>query len=566
MDLRYYQQAAKSAIWDALRSRPDNPCAVLPTGSGKTPLLAALCREANEAWGARVIVVSHVKELLEQSAKTLCKWWPEVDVGVYSAGLRMKHTRNAIVVAGIQSAYKHAFDFGERNLVIVDEAHLIPNDGEGMYQTFLENLRVANPKLRVVGLTATPYRTTSGEICRQDRILNHVCYEVGIKELIDNGYLCPLVNQVNKTQVDTSKIGVRNGDFVAGEMERAFDQNSLVNAACQEIAELTRDRKSILIFSAGVSHGQHITDAMERFGVHAGFLCGDTPALERASLIANFKSGQLRCLVNVNVLTTGFDATSIDCVAVVRSTISPGLFYQMCGRGFRLHEGKADCLVLDYGGNLERHGSLDDPSYGKKRNEGRGNGGDGEAPVKKCIACGQEVPVSLRECYCGFLFPIETNKHGSEADTQRAVVAAIVPPTWKEVEQIDWSVHRKRGDDKAPPTLRVDYTIVGENLGPTSEWICIEHEGFAREKAWRWWKKRSQAPMPASVEEAIECFMMGMIADTRRIKVSPDPQNPRFSRILEYELGEVPAPEQWHPLPVPSDIFADEASDEDLAF
>ncbi len=214
--------------------------------------------------------------------------------------------------------------------------------------------------MRVIGLTATPFRLKSGMICGPENILNHVCYEVGVKELIRDGYLCKLVTKAGLQKVDTSGLHVRAGEFVAGEMEDLMDQDGLVVAACAEIVGLTHDRHSCLIFASGVKHGQHIAKVIQEIsGKECGFVHGDTPTKERDKLLGRFKAGDLKYLANVNVLTTGFDAPNIDCIALLRPTMSPGLFYQMCGRGFRLFSGKLDCLVLDFGGNVLRHGPVD---------------------------------------------------------------------------------------------------------------------------------------------------------------------------------------------------------------
>jgi len=187
--LRPYQQAAVEAVYDYLRTRDDNPCVVIPTAGGKTPIMATICKDAVGQWNGRVLILAHVKELLEQTADKLRAVCPEVEFGIYSAGLNRRETDKLAIVAGIQSVYKRACELDAFDLVIVDECHLIPEGGEGMYRTFLAEAKVVNPHLRVIGLTATPFRLSSGPICTPDGILNHICYEVGVRELIRDGYL-----------------------------------------------------------------------------------------------------------------------------------------------------------------------------------------------------------------------------------------------------------------------------------------------------------------------------------------------------------------------------------------
>ena len=394
MLLRPYQHDAVAAVYRHLRLRDDNPVVVIPTAGGKTPILATICRDAVVCWNGRVLVVSHVRELLEQAVDKLKQVCPELPVGIYSAGLNRRDTSQRVIVAGIQSIYKRAQELDAFELIVVDEAHLIPADGDGMYREFLAEARAINPHLRVIGLTATPFRLDSGSICSADHFLNAVCYEIGIKELIRDGYLCPLVSKASATKADTTGLHLRGGEFVSDEVESLMDVDSLVEAACDEIIQYTQDRKACLIFASGVKHGRHVARVLqEKHGHEFAFVCGDTPSAERDELLSRFRGDQgkqlferppLKYLCNVNVLTTGFDAPNIDCVVLLRPTMSPGLYYQMVGRGFRLYPGKQNCLVLDFGGNLLRHGPVD-----QVQPRSRDANGNGPAPSRN-------VPSAIR--------------------------------------------------------------------------------------------------------------------------------------------------------------------------
>ena len=266
MQLRPYQQDAVDAVYAHLRARDDNPCVVIPTGGGKTPVMASMCRDAVGRWNGRVLILAHVKELLEQALDKLQQVAPEMwhQIGVYSAGLKSRDTEHPIIVAGIQSVYRRACDLDRFDLVIVDEAHMIPPDGDGMYRTFLEEARKINPNLRVIGLTATPFRMTTGPICGPDNVLNSVCYEIGVRELIVQGYLCQLVSKGGREDVDTGGLRVRGGEFVADEVEALMDKDERVESACKEIVEYTRDRNSCLVFTSGVQHARHVADLLRR--------------------------------------------------------------------------------------------------------------------------------------------------------------------------------------------------------------------------------------------------------------------------------------------------------------
>lgn len=539
MKLRPYQAEAVQATYDYLRKRDDNPCVVIPTAGGKTPVMATICRDAVQRWGGRVMILAHVKELLEQAVDKLHVMAPDLwmQVGIYSAGLRKRDTEHAIIVAGIQSVFRRACDLGPFDLILVDEAHMIPPDGDGMYQTFLSEAKVVNPHVRLVGLTATPYRMSSGMICGQGNLLNEICYEVGVKELIVQGYLSPLRSKAGKRKIDTSGLHVRAGEFIAGEVERLMDSDNLVNAACAEILELTADRQSVLIFAAGVKHALHVQEILAQKGHECGFVCGETLPFERADVLARFKDRKLKYLVNVNVLTTGFDATGIDCVVLLRPTLSPGLYYQMVGRGFRLHPGKTDCLVLDFGGNILRHGPVDD-----LRIKDKNPGSAGEAPAKECPQCNAVVHAARATCpECGYEFPPpERQRHDQHASEAGVLSGEIVDMTY-EVTRVAFSVHHKKNaGPEHPPTMRVDY--YSGMITRNSEWVCFQHDGYARVKAERWWKARSKEPVPATVEQAVAICESGAIAATKSIVVR-SVSGEKFDRIIGYDLGPIPEPE-----------------------
>jgi len=260
--LRAYQREAVEALYEHLRRRDDNPCVVIPTAGGKTPVMATVCKDAVGRWEGRVLIVAHVKELLEQAVEKLRLVAPEMwhQVGVYSAGLERRDRDHPIIVAGVQSVYRRARELGRFDLVLIDEAHMVPPDGEGMYRTFLADAKAVNPNVRLIGLTATPFRMTTGTICSPENLLNHVCYEVSVRELIVQGYLCPLVAKGTREDLDTSGLHVRAGEFVADEVEALMDQTQRVEAACAEIVEQTRERKSILVFASGVQHARHVAE------------------------------------------------------------------------------------------------------------------------------------------------------------------------------------------------------------------------------------------------------------------------------------------------------------------
>ena len=217
--LRPYQEQAIAACYDYLRTQSGNPLIVLPTGAGKSPVLAQICKDSVLQWGGRVLVLTHVKELVEQNAATLHRLWGaelgKGPVGIYSAGLGMRDTEEPVIVAGIQSVYSKGVELGRFDLVIIDEAQSIPADGDGMYRTLLGVLKIINPNIRMIGLTATPYRLTSGFLYgKTESLFTGIAYEIGVRELIDAGFLSHLRGK-NGGDPDLSGVHMRGGEYIS---------------------------------------------------------------------------------------------------------------------------------------------------------------------------------------------------------------------------------------------------------------------------------------------------------------------------------------------------------------
>lgn len=539
--LRWYQQEACAAAWASLCGQPGNPVVALPTGAGKSHVIAELCRAAVQEYRGRVLVLAHRKELLSQNAEKIGRALPAgVSLGVYSAGLGMRSVSSDVVCCGIQSVFRRAEEFGARHLVLIDEVHLVPHEGEGMYRTFIENLRGVNPKLRMVGLTATPYRTSEGSLCRADGLFQRVCYDAPIQRLIAEGSLCAVTNQEAEASVNTSGLRVRAGEFIPSDVEALFDAKTV--QACSEIAGRTLGRKSVLVFCAGVAHAEHVARCLEiATREPVGVVTGETGPLRRSEALSRFRSGALRILCNVDVLTTGFDAPGIDAIAILRATNSPGLFAQICGRGLRTHPGKESCLVLDFGENIKRHGPIDAIDFGKRK----GVGTHGDAPAKACPNCEQGCAAGARVCpECGWVFPPRQPNHEPAPDSATPILAR--PQSWI-VEEVRFSRHTKK-KAAGPDTLRVDYLCSpceGGTPETISEWVCVDHDGWAGRKARKWWTARSRAepeadPSGSVVASCVDLFNRGAVATPNRITTI---QDGRWKRVQNWDLE--PIPDEW---------------------
>lgn len=531
MQARWYQQQANDSVWKYLAEKQGNCVVSLPTGAGKSLVIAMLIQQALQ-FGAKIVVLAHRKELLQQNADEIRGLIPGVDVGIYSAGLKKKEIHNAVVVAGIQSVFRKAEDLGRRHLILVDECHLVSELEESMYKTFLQAMLV-NEGLRIVGLSATPFRTGAGPICGPDRIFQRVVFEAKTAQLIAEGFLCPITNKVAEAEVNTDKIGLRGGEFVESEMQAAFDVDEKVQAACSEILNKTQGRHSVLVFASGVHHAEQIAELLPGSAV----VTGETLPIERAETLRRFVAGELRFLVNVDVLTTGFNARCVDAIAILRATMSPGLFCQMVGRGLRLHPSKVNCLLLDFGGNIARHGSIDDENFGRSQGSGRAGVAAQNGRGKQCPSCELDVSANAVVCpECNFIFPRERElKHETTADETSQLTGAMPPETW-DVKDVVVKVHTKKDDEEAPQTVRVDYVVskTGEagNLAQhvIPEWTCPGHQGFARSKFLAWWDARSLCDPPDNATDAVALINMGVCRRPVRITTKKDG---RWHRITE---------------------------------
>lgn len=488
--LRQYQKESVDALFQAIKAKEPAPVICLPTGAGKSPVIADICKQV-VGWKRRVLVLAHVKELVSQLSDSITRHWGEIGapVGVMSAGLGRRDV-DVVTVAGIQTAYRKACDIGKVDIVLVDECHCIPSSGEGMYRTLLNDLRVINPALVLAGLTATPYRLNTGLICEsQDDappMFSSIVYTAEVRDLIDQGYLSNLRTK-NGGAPNLENVHKRGGDFIAEELQAEMGQEAKVKAAVDEIIRHGSDRKAWLVFCCGVEHARMVHAEINARGISSAIVTGDTDSDERDETTALFKGKGLRCIVNVNVLTTGFDARHIDLIVLLRPTCSPGLYYQMVGRGLRIEDGKQDCMILDLAGNIERHGPID------KLNEkitSKKKGPKGEAPTRTCPTCEEVLFAGVRMCpVCGYEFPRETAKHETIASDLSPLSGAEIVRI-EEIDGFDCQVWTKKDSPDAPKTLRVDYFCGFARIA--SEWVCLDHTGFAFKKATEWMQERLQ--------------------------------------------------------------------------
>ena len=394
--LRPYQKEAVDATLAWFRRHHEPAAIVLPTGAGKSLVIAELARLAR----GRVLVLAHVKELVAQNHAKYCALGLEADI--FAAGLKRKESHSKVVFGSVQSVARNLEQFqAEFSLLIVDECHRISDDDDSQYQQIINHLQQVNPQLRLLGLTATPFRLGKGWIYQfhyhgmvrgDEKALFRDCiYELPLRYMIKHGYLTPPERlDMPVVQYDFSRLQPQsNGLFSEADLNLELKkQRRITPHIVSQIVEFARTRKGVMIFASTVEHAREITGLLP--AGEAELITGETPGPQRDRIIEAFKAQQYRYLVNVAVLTTGFDAPHVDLIAILRPTESVSLYQQIVGRGLRLAPGKTDCLILDYAGNPH---DLYAPEVGSPK------GKSDNVPVQVfCPACGFANTFWGREC------------------------------------------------------------------------------------------------------------------------------------------------------------------------
>jgi DNA repair protein RadD len=499
IELRYYQKEALDALYQFFISHPNgNPLIGLPTGTGKSVLPAAFIQGLMSHWpNQRFLMITHVAELIKQNAEELLKVWANAPLGIYSAGLKRKETAHPIIFGGVQSMIKQPQLFGHRDIAFVDEAHLVSADDSSMYQTFFAYMKLINPQIKIIGMSATLYRMGMGMIT-DNGLFTHVAYDKtdmeGFNQLVSEGYMCPLIPFPTKTELDVTGVKIQQGEFVATQLQGAVDKAEITYKALQEAISVGYNRKSWLIFASGIEHAEHIAEQLGAFGIDCAPVHSKRDDKYNDAAIKAFKANELRAIVNYGKLTTGFNHPGIDLILMLRPTMSVPLWVQMLGRGTRPALQKLNCMVLDFAKNTPRLGPINDPRIPNKK----GNA-EGEMPIKICESCGAYNHPKVRYCAnCGaeFSFEIKITSHAGSMELLKNYEAPIV-----ETFNVTYAIYAKHDSKSGKPTLKASY-FCGSQL--FHEFVCLEHGGYAKKIAHDWWRKRSKLEPPLTVEEGLK--------------------------------------------------------------
>jgi DNA repair protein RadD len=529
--LRTYQQDSIDALFKYFKEKDGNPILALPTGTGKSHCIAGFIKKVFALYNdQRIMIVSHVKEILSQNKKALLTQWPTAPAGIYSAGLKKRETFYPIIFAGIASVVKKAELFGKVSLLCVDECHLVSDKKSSMYQKFIHSLKKVNPYLKVIGYSATPFRLSSGFLT-DGKLFTDTCFDIttrdGFRMLLNNGYMAPLIAKKPNAEIDTSAISVRGGEFVLKDIQATM-KDKVTLAALKETLRLASNRKSWLVFCSGIDHAEKTASMLNSMGVKTGVIHSKLSNKERDRTVEAFKRGELTAITNQDVMTTGVDIPKIDLIVLLRPTMSTALHVQILGRGTRPFEGKENCVVLDFVGNTMRLGPIDDPVIPRKR----GKKGSGSAPIKTCEKCMTMNHATVRFCAnCGQEFhqQVKIKTTASTATVMRAVESKKIEPPQIELFKVNRVLYNKHNKKGSPSSLKVTYYCGLRNF---NEWICLEHGGYAGRKAKEWWYRALKRTVPKTIDEALEQVNELPIPSTIKVIV-----NKKYPEIISREYA-----------------------------
>lgn len=526
---RYYQSECADALFRAIERDPNcHPVGAIPTGAGKTMVMCELIDKYMSKHPLdSVLVLSHVKEILEQNHNALIAHFGGFGTALYSAGLGSRDI-GKITVAGIQSVYSKPELFDGVGLVIIDECHLVNTKNQGMYRTFLDELENVN----YVGLSATPFRTGYGYVhIGEDALFNKLSYDMcdikGFNELIEKGFLSKLVSKGTTMKLKTDGLKTRMNDYIPKEMSQRFDRAAITERAVDEIIEFGSTYKKWLVFAIDIKHAEHIADTLREKGVPTGCVHSKMEG-DRDLEVSKFKAGEYRALVNVDILTTGFDAPDIDLIAMLRPTQSPVLHIQSLGRGMRVAKGKDHCLVLDFAGNVARLGPINDVQIDQVHS----GSGNGVARMKECPECQGYLHIAARECeWCGYKYPVveKISTVAYDGDILRKD-SEHLKPQWADVKDMQMYLYEQR--TTGTPMLKVQY-LCGFNT--ITEYICYGHPSgtYAKHKADNWVRFRLMPgkAMPFDCNELYRYHKNGWLKTATKILVTKSGKYPTIHDV-----------------------------------
>lgn len=454
MKLRPIQQQAIDSTLASFKRGGTYHLVQAPVAFGKTIFASALMRSSLEKYSVKCIFLAHLTELVQQTHDKFIQVAPDLasKTAIFSSSLAQKDVGD-ITIGSRQSVARGLKNFGKVHLIICDECHLMSE--EGQWDKIFNHFLALNPRLRIVGLSGTPFRLGSGFIYGEGKRWDEPCFKTGMEEMIKMGYLSKFRYKV-KVVADLSGIPKVGGELHQGQMGEVMSEGSHMGSVKKAIDEHAKDRKHIIVFAVNIYHAERLAEFLGCECVHSR-LGAD---LWRKRVDA-FKSGEQRILVNVSQLSIGFDAPETDCVIMARKTLSPALYVQKIGRGLRVAEGKKDCVILDLVGNYFEHGNPCDPNVKEKEKS------DKDPEMNICPECFELVHPLMAQCpscWCDMDKYREERERKKQADINKRIEMEEIDPA-KVILKKKW--------------VKEDHRTRRGNLGRL---FCLKVEG--EEKPW----------------------------------------------------------------------------------
>jgi len=450
----------------------------------------------------KIMISAHRQELITQARDKLLAVWPEGirHLGLACAGVGSVRLDRSVTIGSVQTLDRRSFN-RMIDLLIIDEAHRVPAvETGGQYHSLIRGLQTFNPRLRVLGVTATPYRLSHGYIygkeCRPGRsnIFPKLNYHISLDTLISGGFLVPWRAKEGQNMTDDlSQIKLINGEYDTAGLNSLYLRGVHIRSAVEAYEKHGEGRDKVLVFAVSIEHAEKLAEAFQDAGHKAGAVHSRLTGWDRKNLLTSFDRGDLKILVNVGILTEGWDSPKVNMILMCRPTKAPALFVQMIGRGTRLYPGKTDLLILDLADNFKNHG---DPSAPQVQIPAKSGGGD--PPFKACPDCQTLLAVSSLTCpECGHKWEVRLE----EKNLTDLVPVKSPPPGRSRV--ISYSVYGKISQ-RGYYMLVLD--VVCRPGGSIKRWLDIEGaasyygQGRARNL---WWQLSNRSKPPATVQEAI---------------------------------------------------------------
>lgn len=516
MQLREYQEDGLQALWSYFMTKKGNPILAWPTGTGKSLVPAEFIRRTMHHYpNQRFGVITHVKELIQQNFEKLIGnseqegIWPGAPAGVYSAGLKRKDIHAPIIYGGIQSMFRHPDYFGHRDILFIDEAHLLSPDDTTMYHKLISAWKQINPYLKIIGMSATPYRMGQG-LLTDGGLFTDIAHNLTSLEefnkLVADGYLSLLITKRTEAAFDVSNVTINQGEFNLKQLQYEIDKQEITWAALQEMCYYGQNRRSWLIYATGIKHADDIAAMLGKLGIECASVHSKQSDDYNTSALKAHKELRLRAIVSFSKLTTGLDHPAVDLIGMFRATMSVPLWVQMLGRGTRIYLGKNNCLVLDYARNAARLGPINDPVLPKKKGDKTG-----VIPIKLCEMCGSYHHIKAVRCdACGnpFEFEVKIIKQATSEDVIREPEAVIV-----ETFDVSYVLYNKKeGKNGKSPYLKVTYF---DGVNGYDEYVFPESS--YKKHYVDWWRQRSANEPPHSVDAVLQST--ALLRRPKRIRV-----------------------------------------------